>query len=61
MKKGAALLALTIDEGPSLVAAQPGGVVIVINDPKRSKYPLAIPSAAGGDSRPRDRYAALAD
>jgi TolB protein len=49
MKKGVALVAFAIAAAPSLVAAQPGGVVIDINDPKRTKYPLAVPPAAGGD------------
>lgn len=50
MKRGAALIALAIAAAPSVAAAQRGGsVVIDVNDPKRSKYPLAIPNAAGGD------------
>ena len=39
-----ALLALT----PAIASAQPSGVVIDINNPQRSKYPLAVPQAASG-------------
>ena len=46
VKRGAALIAFAIAAAPSLAAAQPGGVVIDINDPKRTKYPLAVPPAA---------------
>jgi len=44
------LCAFLLALAPAVAAAQPGGAVIDINDPKRSKYPLAVPPAAGGDS-----------
>ena len=43
------LCAFVLALAPAVAAAQPGGTVIDINDPKRSKYPLAVPPAAGGD------------
>jgi TolB protein len=47
-----AALALAFLATGSVASAQPGatGVVIDINNPQRSKYPLAIPNAAGGDA-----------
>jgi TolB protein len=42
--------AVLLAVAPAVAAAQPGGAVIDINAPKRSKYPLAVPPAAGGDN-----------
>jgi TolB protein len=41
--------AVVLALAPAVAAAQPGGAVIDVNDPKRTKYPLAVPTAAGGD------------